>query len=329
MHFVDEQQDPAVARRHLGENRLQPLFELAAILGARNESPHVERHEFLVREIVGNVAVDDPQGQSLRDGRLADTRFANQDRIVLGSPGQDLHGSADFVVATDDGIDLPFPRICSQIPRKAIQGVIPFVGGFGIDCPAHSHPIDRCLQLVCGDIPGTQRRSCIRLDLGKGEQQGFDRHKAIIGRIGNPLRFGQDLVHVLVDVDSIRGSGHLRLPCKVRVACLANDRQISACLSDQIRHEARFVVDHRPEQVVRHEALVVTLLCHDLRGLDKPARTFGQFLVVHVALLAHGVVSAIETSGGHLADGQNGHLQCDRRNGVGKYSGNRVLVLKP
>ncbi len=41
VQLVDEQQDPALRRFHLGEHRLQPLLELAAVLRARHQRAHV------------------------------------------------------------------------------------------------------------------------------------------------------------------------------------------------------------------------------------------------------------------------------------------------
>ena len=68
------------------QHRLQPLLELAAVLGAGDHRAQVERDDALVLQPLGHVAAHDALGQALDDGRLADARLADQDRVVLGAP---------------------------------------------------------------------------------------------------------------------------------------------------------------------------------------------------------------------------------------------------
>ena len=50
---------------------------------------------------LGDVPVHDPVGDPLGDGRLADARLADQHRVVLGPPRQDLQHAADLLVPAD------------------------------------------------------------------------------------------------------------------------------------------------------------------------------------------------------------------------------------
>src|SRR6185503_20092521 len=54
----------------------------------------------------GHLAVDDALRETLDDRGLADTGLADQHRVILGAPLQNLDGAADLVVAADDGIEL-------------------------------------------------------------------------------------------------------------------------------------------------------------------------------------------------------------------------------
>ena len=101
VQLVDEQDDAAALGLHLGQHGLQPLLELAAILGAGDQRAHVERQQLLVLEALGHVALDDALGQAFGDGGLADAGLADQHGIVLGAPGQHLDGAADLLVAAD------------------------------------------------------------------------------------------------------------------------------------------------------------------------------------------------------------------------------------
>ena len=85
VQFVDEQHDLTGRRRDLLQHRLQTLFELAAILGARHERAHVEADDALVLETLGHVAAHDALREALDDGRLADAGFADEHRVVLGA----------------------------------------------------------------------------------------------------------------------------------------------------------------------------------------------------------------------------------------------------
>ncbi len=62
MQFVDEQNNLALRRLHFLENSLEPLFELAPKLRARDQRAHVQRYHALVLQTFGNVATHDASG---------------------------------------------------------------------------------------------------------------------------------------------------------------------------------------------------------------------------------------------------------------------------
>ena len=128
VHLVDEQDDAAFGRGDLLQHGLQPLLELAAVLGARNQRAQVERQQLLVFQAFRHVAIEDPQRQTLDDRGLADAGFADQHRIVLGAAGQHLDGAADFLVAADHRVELAVARGLGQVAGILLQRVI---GVFG------------------------------------------------------------------------------------------------------------------------------------------------------------------------------------------------------
>ena len=85
VHLVDEQDDRALGGGDLVQHRLQPLLELAAILGPGDQGTHVQRQQLALLQRFRHVALDDALGQSLDHGGLADARFADQDRVVFGA----------------------------------------------------------------------------------------------------------------------------------------------------------------------------------------------------------------------------------------------------
>ena len=54
----------------------------------------------------GTSPRDDPERQALGDRGLADAGVADEQRVVLRAPAEDLDGALDLVVAADQDVDL-------------------------------------------------------------------------------------------------------------------------------------------------------------------------------------------------------------------------------
>ena len=105
----------------LGDDLLQPLLELAAILGARDQRADVERDQPLVLQLLRHVAGDDALGQPLDDRRLADARLADQGGVVLGAAGEDLHDPLDLVLAADHRVELAVAGRFGQVEAERVH----------------------------------------------------------------------------------------------------------------------------------------------------------------------------------------------------------------
>ena len=123
MQLVDEGDDLAIRARNLGQNRLQALLEFAAVLRAGDHRCYVEGDEALVAQGLRDVARNDALGEAFDDGRLADAGLADQNRVVLGTAGQDLHDASNLVVAADNRIELAFTRNLRQVAPILGQGL--------------------------------------------------------------------------------------------------------------------------------------------------------------------------------------------------------------
>src|SRR5271166_4144059 len=106
MQLVDEQDDLAARAADLVHDALHALFELTAILRAGDQTRQIQGDDAFVAQQLGHVAVDDALRQAFRDRRLADAGLADERRVVLGAPRQDLHDALDLRVAADDRIQL-------------------------------------------------------------------------------------------------------------------------------------------------------------------------------------------------------------------------------
>ena len=105
VQLVDEE-DRVVRVAELLDDLLEPLLELAAVLGAGDERADVEGQDALVEQRLRDVAGHDPVGQALGDGGLADAGLADQGRVVLRPSREDLDDPLDLLLSADDGIQL-------------------------------------------------------------------------------------------------------------------------------------------------------------------------------------------------------------------------------
>jgi hypothetical protein len=120
VELVDEQDDVA-ALGDLLHHLLQPLLELTAVLGARDQCGQVERVDLLVLEQLRHVAVGDALGQALDHRGLAHTGLAHEDGVVLGATREDLHDPLDLGLAPDDGVQLAVSRQLGEVAPELVE----------------------------------------------------------------------------------------------------------------------------------------------------------------------------------------------------------------
>src|SRR5207245_2264028 len=116
-----EEQDDVLRLADLFHHRLEALFELAPVLGAGDQRAQVELEQPLVHEHVGHVVVDDLLSEALDDGRLAHARLADQHRVVLRAPGQDLDDALDLLLAPDDRIQLTLAGQLREVTGELVE----------------------------------------------------------------------------------------------------------------------------------------------------------------------------------------------------------------
>ena len=75
---------------------------LAAETGARHQTGEVQQIDLLVLQADGHIALGNALGNTLGNGRLAHTGFADEAGVVLLAAAQDLDGAVDLAVTTDD-----------------------------------------------------------------------------------------------------------------------------------------------------------------------------------------------------------------------------------
>jgi hypothetical protein len=190
VQLVHEQDDGALGLLDLLEDGLQPLLEVAAVLGAREQGADVERHHAPVAQRLGNVAVHDPLGQALDDRGLADAGLADQHRVVLGAPRQHLNDTTNLGVTADDGVELAFAGTLGQVGGVFLQRLVAAlrIGVGDAGAAAHLHerlaqPLRRCT--VAGEQFGD-----VRIAGGEADHEVFGRDVLVVHLGGQVLRRG-------------------------------------------------------------------------------------------------------------------------------------------
>ncbi len=130
MDFIDEQDGVRIVAQLL-DDALEALLEIAAIFGAGEQRAHVQRIDVGLGENFRDVAFDDAPRQAFGDGGLADTGFADQQRIVLAPPAQRLDDALQFAVTADQRVDLALQRQRVEVDRVLLERTGLFLFAFG------------------------------------------------------------------------------------------------------------------------------------------------------------------------------------------------------
>jgi hypothetical protein len=71
--------------------------------------------------VPATTPVNDPLGQALHDGRLADARVTDEHRVVLATPGQHLDGLLDLLVPSDHRVDTALAGQVGEIAAVLVE----------------------------------------------------------------------------------------------------------------------------------------------------------------------------------------------------------------
>ena len=135
VQLVDED-DGVLVLHQLLHDRLEPLLELAAVLGAGDDQREIEREDALVGEEGWDLAVGDLLGQAFDDRGLTNARLADQDWIVLGAAAQDLDDAIDLGVTANQRIELlvhgRLGEVARELGEHGLLGAPGLLGGGGL-----------------------------------------------------------------------------------------------------------------------------------------------------------------------------------------------------
>ena len=122
VQLVDEQ-NHGFRVADLVDDRLDPLFELPAVFGPGDHQRKIEREHMFVLQNFRNLSGGDRLGEPFDDRRLADARFSDQNRIVLGAAAENLNHPFDLVFPSDDRVEFSLPGDFRQIASEGVEGL--------------------------------------------------------------------------------------------------------------------------------------------------------------------------------------------------------------
>ena len=246
VQLVDEGDDLALGVGDLLEHRLQALLELAAVLGPGHHGAQVERDHALALEALGHVALDDPVGQPLDDGRLADAGLADQDRVVLGPARQHLNHPADLLVAPDDRVELALAGRLGEVAPVLGQGLVGLLGVRRRHAVVPPHGAQRGQQRVPGDA-----------DLVGQRQHEMLHRDVVVAQVAPVLvRRLQDLAGVTRQ-PGLRAPLGPRQPRQLLVHLAGQHVGVDPDLGQQRARHGLVLLQQRVEQVGRRQLRVV------------------------------------------------------------------------
>ena len=219
------------------QDRLEPVFELAAELGSGDERAHVERDQLAVAETFGHVAGNNPLRQTFDDRRFADAGLADQDGIIFGPTRQDLDHAADLGIATDDRVHLAFASQFDQIAAVLFERLIFIFGTLIGDGLIASDRFQGLENVLLGHAHGGEHFLDAAFNLGQTQEQMFDRDVLVFKPIGLGLGGVENLGQLGTHRQIARRSRHLGQACQ-RLTSRACDRGgIDAqAVQDRFRH---------------------------------------------------------------------------------------------
>ena len=120
--LVDEQ-DRVRQLLQRRKHALQALLEIAAVLGAGDQCPQVERIDHRLDQHLGHVALDDALGQAFRQRGLAHAGLAHVQRVVLAAAAEHLDGAFHFLGTAHQWIDLAGQRQVVEVAGELGQRI--------------------------------------------------------------------------------------------------------------------------------------------------------------------------------------------------------------
>ena len=103
MQLIDKEEN-SLQLANFFHDRLDALFELAAVLRARHHEGQIQRDDLLIAQNLRDVARSNFLGEAFHNRSFADARFPNEHGVIFGPAAEDLDDALNLIFSADDRI---------------------------------------------------------------------------------------------------------------------------------------------------------------------------------------------------------------------------------
>src|SRR5699024_3778690 len=104
--LINKENNLSVGVLHLIDHGFETFFKLAAKFSAGYQRAHIQGYNALVFESVRHITSVNAQSHTLGYGGLTHAGLSDEHRVVFSAARQNLHDPADFLITTDNRIQL-------------------------------------------------------------------------------------------------------------------------------------------------------------------------------------------------------------------------------
>ena len=286
VQFVDEQDHLAVGGLDLLENRLESVLEFAAVLRPGDQRAQVQCHDTLVGQLRWNISPDDALGESLDDRGLADTRLADQYRVVFSPPREDLDDATDLLVSANDGVESTVVSQFHQVLAVLSQRIVFVFGRLVGDLLVAPDQLERFQHVALFNRTQMQEPSGCVLAGGQGQQQVFGREVTVAHGLGSPTSIGEQPGQSGRGGQVRAGARDLGKAVQFALDEVSELRRVDADPVEQRDDDAVAFFEQCGQEMERGQELVMAvfggLLCphHGFTGLDRQSVQWQAHLVL-------------------------------------------------
>ncbi len=261
------------------EHRLEPVLELAAVLGPGHQGAQVQGDHPLVLQPLGHVAVHDALGQALHDGGLAHARLADEHRVVLGAAGQHLDDPADLLVPADDRVELAPAGQVGEVAAEALQRLVAPLRLRVGDPLRAPHLRQRLEHALAGDAVGLEDDRRVPLLLpGHRQQQVLGGDVGVLHGVGFRQRRVQQAAQPVRYVDLAARPVYPGQLLQGLLRFVRHDLRVGAELVHEGGHGAALLAQQGQEEVL-HLHLLLVELARDALGVHQRLLCFYRQLI--------------------------------------------------
>ncbi len=273
---------------HFLQYRLQTLFKLAAKLRPRDQRAHIQRYNALFFQALRHIAAHNSLCETFYDGGFADSRLADQNRIVFRPARKHLDHATDLVVSPNHRIQLPLRCKLRQVAAVFFQRLIGRLGILRGHPLAAANILQRPHQPIARDSKFSKQLSRRAGIIRESEQHMLHRRKFILQPLGLFFGLRHQLGKPLRYVDLVRSSGrsgHFGQPVHFLLDPRPQAVHFDIRFIEDGRSQSALLLQQGEQQVLNLNLLVPMLNRNGLSGPDRFLHFFSESIEIHSRLM--------------------------------------------